>query len=428
MEIEVTCRYPKVEDPVGLNRAGRAPGPSGELPPIVLPTVIDEYRLSLDQSPFSKKLYLGSARGREPMPPGCFPPIPLPPPPSALGPGTTFRALTWLRDHQNLDGSWGERQKPELTALALLAFSKAEATNESKDFGLTVHMGLQWMLDNGTKYEGKLSMGRVWMPGDARVHALAVQALAEQFRLTKNERYLELLNAAAQMIVKGQSADGGWAEQYQQKAGDLEVSSWQILALKSVHLTGLHISGVDAALDRAMKFLGKLEGADGSYSRNLGLASPPKERETMAAMAVLGRLSWDEDHGTRRKTIGYLLDVAGVIGKNGAGEKTLDYQGKEMDLAAEYFQTQAMFLFGGGAWQKWERTHDRPLMNVQGADGSWPPMAAPGYLNLQSADDLSGSVFRTAMIAMTLPHVVRRVPLPNVVNPPQPDISRPFAL
>ncbi len=317
--------------------------------------------------------------------------------PARPKPPTTVidRALSWLRDHQNSDGSWGEREQARLTALAVLAFSKEGWSGDSDMYGYTVPRAVQWLQRNGIKHAGRLSMNeKDWEPGATKVHALALQALAEQYILTEDHRFVEVLKQATAYVVGGQAADGGWADQYQAKAGDLTESGWQILALKSVHLTRLKLPGVEAALDRAMKFLTSKRAKDGSYRQGPG--DTMRERDRATAAALLGQLIWLEGRNELRDALTYLFD-------NHGGEGQLDYQGNETDLEAVFFREDTMLFWGGGAWSKWEHQFFDAMEKAQSEDGSWPPMAASGYRNLQSAGDLTGTIYRTAMMALTIP-------------------------
>jgi hypothetical protein len=256
-----------------------------------------------------------------------------------------------------------------------------------------VAKGIQWLLDNGSNNEGWLSRkGKVF--GPVRGHAIALSALAEYYALTKDERLTPLLKDAMEIIVQGQAADGGWAADYQPKAGNMEESIWQIQALKSFYLTGLYLPEVNATLNRAMKFIDSKRAKDGSYAQSVG--ATPRQRDRQTAMAVLAQLTWRQNRKDLRDSMSYLLE-------NHGGEEQLDYRGKDTDLAGVHLRMNAFLYYGGSAWLTWARTFQEPIANAQSEDGSWPSMAAPGYRKLQSSDDLSGAVYRTAMMALAIP-------------------------
>lgn len=315
-----------------------------------------------------------------------------------------LRGLEWLRKVQNADGSWGDKNKGAMTGLALLCFLGHGETNESVNYGLTVSKCVQWILDTGTKYQGRLSMTEGAWGGNGGVyeHGICTYALGEYYTMTKDERVVELLKQSIGYIVQGQGPSGGWMYSFDKSANDLSVSGWQIQALKAAHLTGLNLPGVDGALDKAMDTIDKVwKGSEGGYGYR-----GPENRYSLTGVGILCRLFWKGDRGDVRKGMDWLLDET----EKDDRQKPLKYKSDKADLYAWYYHTQAALMFGGGAWQKWNRWFQDEICDVQNPDGSWP---APGFAGHgpQAEESMTGQVYRTTLCILMLEVFYRYMPI-----------------
>jgi hypothetical protein len=324
------------------------------------------------------------------------------PRPTQASEEAVLRGLRWLRDHQNADGSWGEKNKSAMTGLGLLCFLGHGELPESKEFGLAVNRSVQWLINGGTEFEGRLSMTKGdWGSGNTGVyeHAIATYALGEFYTLTEDQRVLEVLRPAIAFIVAGQGPDGGWSYRYDKSQGDTSVSGWQVQALKAAHLTKLNLPGVDAALDQAMKNFDRVQGPNGGYGYR-----GPEDRYSLTGVGVLSELFWRNarDRGLHRS-------VEFITAKS-EKEFPLRYQGEKGDLYAWYYHAQAMCMFGGGAWSNWDRHFTSEIVQAQTPSGDWPPMRAPGVGNLQDAQNLTGQVYRTSLCILMLEVYYRYLP------------------
>jgi hypothetical protein len=306
------------------------------------------------------------------------------------------RGLRWLKQHQNEDGSWSTEVRPSMTGFAILCFLGHGELPDSPEFGQTVKKGIDWLYTKGTECDGRLSMTRDgWGSGNAGVyeHAIATYALAEYYALTRDERLAELLTKAVTHIVQGQDMNGGWQYLYMKGPGsDTSVSGWQIQALKAAHLTGLGIPGVDEALDRAMLNLKRVQAENGSFGyRNAG------DRDfSLDGVGVFCIYSWKQDKDRSvRDGIEHLLTMT--------EKKPVNYKGDSVDLYAWYYDTQACQMFGGSAWDKWNRLFQDQIWNNQSPDGSWPPAnsKAPGG-EFQRKSDGAGPYYRTSLCVLML--------------------------
>ncbi len=324
------------------------------------------------------------------------------PGPTKASEDAVLRGLVWLRDHQSPDGSWGERNKGAMTGLALLCFLGHGELDDSPMFGLNVNRGVQWLIDQGTLHEGRLSMTDAdWGPGNSGVyeHAIATYALGEYLTMSKDARVLEVFRKAVKYIVEGQGPDGGWMYHFDKTQGDTSVSGWQVQALKAAHLTELNLPGVDTALDRAMEHFERVRGPSGGYGYR-----GPEDRYSLTGVGVLCQLFWGgKKTADLRRSVDFIRDQSAV-------QFPVKYQHEKADLYAWYYHTQAMLMFGGTAWLDWNKKFQEEVVHAQTQDGSWPAMKAPGHGNLQSDPSTTATAYRTALGVLMLEVYYRYMP------------------
>ena len=299
-------------------------------------------------------------------------------------------SLKWLRENQNADGSWGDGKQSAMTGLALLCYLGFGELPDSKDYGLTINRAVEWLLVNGTKFEGRLGMENNFTQSGVYEHGIATYALGEFYAITHEERVLALLTQAVAHIVQGQGPGGGWMYGFDKTANDLSVSGWQIQALKAAHLTGLKLPGVDDALDKAVRYLESVQGPKGGYGYRA-----PEDRYSLSGVGILSRLFWKGETGELRKGMMWLIEET---------EKNhpVKYRGDSADLYAWYYHTQASLMFGGAVWTKWNRWFQDELCAAQNPDGSWPPAGGKGTGGFQTAENKTGAVYRTTLCTLML--------------------------
>ena len=308
-----------------------------------------------------------------------------------------LRGLEWLRQNQNADGSWADTNHGGMSGLALLCFLGHGETPESQQYGVTVNKAVQWIIDNGTKNQGHLNMaGQFSQPG-VYEHGMCSYALGEYYTMTKDERVIELFKQAIGYIVQGQGPGGGWMYSYDKTADDLSVSGWQIQALKAAHLSQLNLPGVDASLDKAMSYIEHVKGPKGGYGyRAAG------DKYSLSGVGILCRLFWKGERGELRKGMEWILEDT---------EKTMPvkYKSEHADLYAWYYHTQACLMFGGSAWQKWNRWFQDEIVDNQSPDGSWPVPGGKGH-GPSSQNNKTGAVYRTTLCILMLEVFYRYMP------------------
>ncbi len=294
---------------------------------------------------------------------------------------SVLRALDWLRDNQNPDGSWNATHPVGNTGLALLTFFAHGAGVNDREYGVTVEKALRYLLKH-TRENGEFDAAR----GHAYVyeHAIGTYALADAYLLTRIPEVKLKLEGAVAVMLKGQlTASGGWDYGYDPASSrnDASVSAWQVQALKAALISGVEVPGMLEALEKslgAMRSLQDKASGDFAYSSQTRRHNP--------GLTALGVLSFQyagrKDGPEARRGLGALKGV----------KATPDLS--DWPFYSWYYITQAKYLARGAVWDEWNRQITTRLVTTQGRDGSWTSIA-------KGEKDL-GRAYATTLAALSL--------------------------
>jgi hypothetical protein len=311
--------------------------------------------------------------------------------------------LRWLKKTQKPEGNWSDQFSPAMTGLAVLCFLGHGETPESPEFGPTVKKGVDWILNTGTKFQGRLSMEPAFSQAGVYQHGIAAYALGEYYTMTKDDRVKDVFTQAIAHIIAGQAPDGGWQYAYAKGPdSDTSVTGWQIQALKAAHLSGLNLPGVDESLDKAMLNLKRVNGPKGGFGYKTA-----GDGYTLAGAGVLCTYFWKgEKDAVVRNGIKFIIDET---------EKAYPvvYKSEKANLYAWYYHTQACLMFGGSAWTKWNKWFQDEITDNQIAKGddagSWPAIPAKAA-GPQSDEKAAGPYYRTTLCVLMLEVYYRYMP------------------
>ena len=296
--------------------------------------------------------------------------------------------LRWLANHQESDGHWdtlklGASQKTDsaTTGLALLAFLAAGHTERLGEFKMNVTGAVNWLKSH------QQANGLICDATDAGAHrgigyphAIATLALAEAAGMSR----LSAARTAAQKAIdycveQQQCGEGseklGWRYGPKQ-AGDLSVTGWYVMALKSAKVAGLHVNY--EAFEGALKFLKSVEipndvsvGEEYGTSVRYGYQPGDEHARSTHRLTAIGsviRIYMGEHREEVQPTVEWFIAKGGVPtwGANGSG----------VDMYYWYYGSLSAFQVGGDVWKTWGRAMISTLTENQckrGDDtGSWP--------------------------------------------------------
>jgi hypothetical protein len=273
-----------------------------------------------------------------------------------------IRALAWIAQQQNKDGSWGKKYKCAMTGLALLAFLGHCETPDSPRYGNRVMRGILYLVEISKKNGIYASSSG---HSAAYEHGIATYALGESYAIARLGKtplpgMRDAFVKGTQKIINGQNPDGGWSYGYPKSGpSDTSVTGWQYQALKAAKHTKIKIEGLDQSIAKAQTYL------VGVQDRNNG-GFPYRPGQT-------GKLS---------------LTGAGVLGLQMLGGETKyaeniergirfalsdlhEQNWKNANMYTWYYNTQACFQLGGNPWDHWNKMFSNQLTLNQGFDGAW---------------------------------------------------------
>ena len=215
---------------------------------------------------------------------------------------------------------------------------------------------------------------------------MAVQALADSYRLTGNEGLLKTIKTGTERIIKGQLAGGGYFYYY--KTGvtreDLSIFSWNYQALVAVKKAGIEVNDLDLAFKRSDTFLKTMAARDFPYTT---LTNKPGKLSMRAAgvygMQVSGQTN-DKKYKEHIKNI---------------SEKDLkEIAWGNQSIYSWYYGTNAMFNEGGSKWKKWNKKVSSLLIKNQSKTGYWEFKVG----HLSTLKETEKKVYTTALATLTL--------------------------
>ena len=330
------------------------------------------------------------------------------------GEAAVVAALAWLARNQNSSGHWNSSQfgsgretrvlghdrggagadaDTAMTGLALLAFLGAGHTHYTGEYRDTVQKGLAFILSQ--QRDGDLA-------GNARsfarmyCHGIALFAICESFAMTGDERIHPYAERGVSYSVAVQNPnDGGWRYRPRER-GDMSQFGWQVMALKSAELAGIHIPA--ATVDRMRSFLEQC--SSGRYRGRVAYRPGEFPSRTMTAEGMLCRL--------------FLYPVPNSAALQEAAQyvsEQLPGEGKA-NLYYWYYATLAFQQMGGERWQRWNVALQETLLKSQRRSGalagSWAADTVWG--------SYGGRVYSTAMAALCLESYYRYRPLTGEVR------------
>lgn len=336
--------------------------------------------------------------------------------------------LRWIVAHQKKNGSWRFRHNCEAckgqcansgssedftnaaTGLALMSLMGAGYTHEVGPYQQEIRKGLDYLKKkmrysqlNGNSVGSLADRGGKGMYG----HALATIALGEAYALTADSGLARPVEAARNYIEFAQNKSGGWRYIRLEPRGDLTVSGWQIMALKSCQLAGVETD--KATWMRSEAFVDSLISSDGKYGYQKSAA---KVTDTTTAIGVLSKMYL----GTHYEDLDLIMG-ADFISDTGPSDS---------DIYFNYYATQILHHRGGEPWQAWNKgtgaKKGKRIRNIrelgmrdfliQTQDQSNSHQAGSWYFADKAGHSKTGGrLYTTAMSVMILEVYYRYLPL-----------------
>jgi hypothetical protein len=278
----------------------------------------------------------------------------------------TAKALAWLKDRQNADGSFSDGTYPHNTAItsyAMLAFMSQGHLPGQGQYGPEVAKAGRFLFA-AQQDDGYLIGAR---GGNMYCHAMATLALAEVYGQTSDDTLKPVVKKATDLIIGCQNDAGGWRYEPHKTGADISVTIMQVMALRAAKNAGLHVP--DTTLKNALRYI---KSCRYDYERD---RRPKKTRDD------IGGFTYMPGSGAP----GFARTAAGLCVLFLTGE----YEAKEIPdgirylknnfnspihfYYGHYYAAHAMHQVGGKDWEDWYGRLVRYFVTSgsQQADGSW---------------------------------------------------------
>jgi len=304
-------------------------------------------------------------------------------------------ALDWFTDTQKEDGRWSEADSDvATTGLVILCYlSYGVKPSDETDYGRALAKGLDWLVKEVPK-NGDMTDG-----GQFYDQAIGTLALGEAAGITRLKKYFPPLERAVAYICYAQHPkSGGWKykpisegeldKSGELQKGDLSISGWAIMALRSAEMAGLRVPTKNLGLAR--EYLDSV-----SPSKHKGIyrykyyGVPPKE-----SMVVVGM---------------YCQQLFGIKPDDERQIESAKFLATRMPAAAQknyyywYYGCLSMFLHGGKPWQEWNAKMKPIFLEKQQSNGTWKPEGVRGKRE--------GTTITTAWATLSLTVYYRYLPM-----------------
>lgn len=324
------------------------------------------------------------------------------------------KSLRWLKKQQNGNGSWGDGQfKASMTGITLLAYLAHCETPLSEEFGENVLKGISFLVDLGMKNPVISEQ-----PGLKEVcydHAVATYALCEAYTFCKQMDIPSISNLervtvkAVDRILDGQNNNGGWAYNYNTRAGahtDLSVTGWNVQALKAAQHGGIKPTKgeIRTALRKAAMYCRKTAMPDGLFSYQENGKEP---RPSLVGVGVLSlQMCGSGSDSAARKGLDWMLKSTNKPFNWKANNTT-------SNLYQHYYGVQAAMNRGGDVWTAYNRAFRDATLGAQASDGSFAPngFGGPGG-NVQTSQNRHANdrIYRQCLATLMLEVYYRFLP------------------
>ncbi len=300
------------------------------------------------------------------------------------------KALDWLQETQNDDGSWtgkpGQPYPVAMTGMAILAYLGHCETPKSSKYGKTVEKGIIYLVNAAMNDDAKGLISSPGVPGHAPAyeHGIATYALAESYTFCKEINFdipnlKKVTKKAGERILDGQTSAGGYVYGLPNggNSGDNSVGYWQLQALKAFkHTKILSDSKFRKDIRNAMDWFEKVQGGDGS----IGYREQSSKSPGLTGGALLCMQFWGEgDSKMARKASEWIRENV-KFGEFGSTDSNLYYH---------YYHAQAMMGVGGKDWDWYNDMVRDKIVKAQQSDGSWKQSMGHGPVNTHMATCLA---------------------------------------
>ena len=289
--------------------------------------------------------------------------------------GSIDRGLEYLVSKQKADGSWHNNNA--VNALAILAMLGRGHVPGRGPYRDALEKAKRYLLAT-QKENGYLSFNQMYE------HGLATLALAELYGTDPDPKVEEGLRKAIDLIVKCQSAAGGWRYAPAPNDQDMSVTVMQVVALRAANNAEVPVPS--QTIEKAIAYVKSCAHPSGGYAYQAGGGPTP---QVSAAGVLCLHLLGKGDDPTIPKALEYLQKLPAQW----------DPGPIQYFYYFHYYAIQANYHAGGKQWDEWHPKVRELLLGRQNSDGSWD--LPPGMAENEGTVG-PNKVYATAMACLVL--------------------------
>jgi hypothetical protein len=317
------------------------------------------------------------------------------------------RFSAWLATNQLSDGGWsfangstkaGPFQNPgarksrtAATSLSLLVMLGTGQTHRKGQWMNEVQRAVYFLASYGKTSGDTLDLRGP--DGDMVSHALATLVVCSLVGETQDSVLRAPAQAAVRFIETSQHEDGGWNLE-PCKPGDMVVSGWHFLALRSARKAKLSVS--EERLRLLEKFVSHAQHESGTSFGRTGPGNDP----TATAVGLLCRQLRGADPKDPNMT-----RAVEELAKRGV---------QKHDVLFNFFATQVMHHHMGKPWINWNKSLRDQVVSAQTAAG---PDVGSWFDPQDPSAPVGGRLYHTALNAMSLEVYYRYLSIYGAFNP-----------
>jgi hypothetical protein len=315
------------------------------------------------------------------------------------------KALVWLKQNQQPDGTWahgGAAGTTAVPALGVMAFLARGQVPGQGQYGDTIDKAIDFVLDS-QKSEGPKKGLLAREDGNAVMyeHGIATVMLAEVYGMVDDARRARIDHAlalAVQVILdaqhpggkpKDENNRGGWRYAPQAQDSDISCTGWQLMALRGAANCGAVVP--KSALDEGLAYIKRCNVDGGGFAYQAHAGAPNQARTGTGILSSI-LIGGDKNAPEVQKAGEYLV----------ANPPDHDV---EFYFYAVYYDSQALNQLGGKYWQTTYPKLVDHLLTLQQDNGAFRFGGGSGQEND------AGEAYRTSMAVLALCVPYRYLPL-----------------
>lgn len=259
----------------------------------------------------------------------------------------------WLKKVQNEDGSFGEKDKQIITAMALIDLTANAETVTSVHYGEIIKKAISYLVKESNKELTPLQCG------------FMLYCFQELHAYTASEVFPPLIANLKLKLIKQYEGDH-W------KVEENEVYTNLLCVLGFGPMYEGDNSTSKKIYDRTLKWISEQNGQEAQICSLYLTESRDKEESAKADLLLKLKL----------------------------GQKINNY-------VEHLLLTKLFFKFGGRHWKQWNRFHQKAVFDLQLEDGTWPSKPLSGLL---SDHELDNKIFNTFLVSWGMTVYYRYLP------------------